>query len=103
MTDTDAWERVGRELAAAAVDETRRELDRALRDLSEALRRGEEITPQHVDAVRDAINHTQHVTEERITPLAGVEAWDRCFDRAPAGAIWKVLGYRPTDGEPIES
>lgn len=55
------------------------------------------------DAVRGAIKRAQYVTEERIAPLAGVEAWDRTLSRVPIGAIWETLGYRPTDGEPIES
>lgn len=103
MTDPDVWEDVARGLATASVDEDRLELQIALHELAEDLSGGKEITPEHVNDVRDALRHAQYVNEEYIAPLAGVEPWERCFGRVPLGAIWKTLGYRPTETEPIEN
>jgi len=92
------WERVGRELLRREVTERRIDLEEAFYDVEDCLRDGEEVTPDHVHALREALNRARERVENELAPVAGVEPWGDPPPRIPMGVLREQTGHPKAEG-----
>lgn len=92
------WETVGRELLTSELTERRFELEEAFHDVEEALRNGDELTHEHVHALRVALNKARERVENQLAPAAGVEPWGSPPPRIPMGVLWELTDHPKAEG-----
>jgi len=96
-TRKEAWATVGPDLLRSDLTECRYEIETALRDIEEELEREaagdpSQLTPEHVQALRRALNELQDRVENQVAPLAGDEPWGDPPPRIPTGVLWELSG-----------
>ncbi|QLC35752.1 hypothetical protein EFA46_015960 (plasmid) [Halarchaeum sp. CBA1220] len=104
-----AWEHVGPQLLAGALSESRFALEDAFRDAETALygaRDGEGeysggLTPEHVQALRRALEEARATVEEEAAPIAGLEPWSEPPAHAPYRAIQEWT-HHPGDAADVD-
>jgi len=92
------WEKIGRELLRSELTDRRFELEDAFYDVEEALENGDELTHEHVYALRVALNKAQERVENELAPAAGVEPWGNPPPRIPMGVLWKLTDHPKAEG-----
>lgn len=100
------WAEVGRELLRGELAEIRFELEGAFREAEEALygeydgegRYSGDLTPEHVYAMRRALNRARERVENEVAPVAGVEPWGDPPPRIPMGVMWELTSHPKAEG-----
>jgi hypothetical protein len=99
------WEAVGRELLCGELSDHRIALEDAFRDAEEGLygtyNGGEysgDLTPEHITAMRRALNEARWFLEEVAAPAAGCESWGDPQPDIPAGVLWDWTDHPRADG-----
>jgi len=87
-TMTASWERVGREVVAGELFESRAEIGDEFHDIETALRNGEEIDADQIRDARMALNRAYRILEHYVatTTTDDVEPWELPPDIPEAGA-----------------
>ncbi|MDQ2072825.1 hypothetical protein RBH20_09790 [Haloarcula sp. H-GB4] len=96
------WEQVGRKLLRDELTNLRLELQESFHDAEMALcGDGEhpgEITPEHVIALRMALNRARERVEKQVAPVAGVEPWSDPLPQIPRGVMWELTDHPNAEG-----
>jgi hypothetical protein len=99
-TKATLWNEVGCELLQAQLAEHRLTLQDAYREAEQTIygeydgtgKHSGEITPEHVHALRQALNEARRELEQFVAPAAGLEPWGEPRPEMP----WSVL-YEMSD------
>lgn len=92
------WESVGRELLMNEMGDCRFDLEDAFHAVEETLRAGDDVTEEHVRALRSALNEAQERVEEQLAPAAGVGSWGDPKPRIPMGVLWEMTSHPKAEG-----
>jgi hypothetical protein len=92
------WKKIGRELLRIELTDHRVELRSAFYDAEEALQNGDELTHEHVHALRLALNDARERVENQLAPAAGGEPWGRPSPRIPSGVLWEWTNHPKAEG-----
>ena len=83
MTDSEdsngdgEWRSVGGPLASMVLTDHQLRIDEAVHELQEVLRSDEELTAEHIDAVRAAQGELQDIIENHLAEVAtGTKPWE---------------------------
>lgn len=99
------YAQIGRELLRGELAEMRFEVEEAFGEAEEALYgeydgEGEysgEITPEHVVALRAALNRARERVENHVAPLAGLDPWGNPPPRIPMDVLWELTDHPQAD------
>lgn len=102
----EMYAQIGRELLHRELAEIRFELEDAFGDAEDALYgefdgEGEysgEITPEHVIALRTALNKARERVENEVAPVAGLDPWGNPPPRIPMGTLWELTNHPQAEG-----
>jgi len=105
------WAEVGSELLRAELADIRFEFEEAFHEAEEALygeydgegRYSGDLSPEHVYAMRRALNRARERVENEVAPVAGVEPWGDPPPRIPMGVLWELTNHpKAEDVDPRE-
>jgi len=95
---TASWERVGREVVAGELSESRAEVEDAFRDIERTLRSGEAVDADQVRDARMELNRAYRVLERYVaTTSDDVEPWELPPD-IPTGRLWDLTDHPKAEG-----
>jgi len=98
FTTTTSWERVGREVVAGELFESRGGVRDEFHDIETALRSGEEIDADQIRDARMALNRAYRILEHYVaTTTDGVEPWELPPD-IPMGRFREPTNHPKADG-----
>lgn len=100
------WEQVGRDLLQREFVDIRHEIEAVFRDAEKAVSGGPhgeggnsgELTPEHITAMRHALNRARERVESVGAPPAGVEPWSDPPPRIPMGVMWELTNHPKAEG-----
>jgi len=97
------WEQLGRELLYGELAEIRYEIEEVFRDAEDAINRGgqddgsDDLTPEHITALRRALNRARDCVENEVAPVAGVDPWSHPLPEIPNGVLWEMSDHPMAD------
>jgi len=91
------WEQVGRDLLLIEFIDIRQEVEAVFRDAEEAICNEGELTPEHITAMRFALNRARERVENVSAPVAGVEPWGHPQPNIPNGVLWEMTDHPRAD------
>mgnify|MGYP006279575373 CR=1 FL=1 len=95
----DVWKEIGRDLLRDELSDCRFALEEACYNAEEALGSGDELTAEHIHALRVALNRARERVERHLAPAAGVEPWGDPAPRIPMGVLWEWSNHPKAGGE----
>ena len=85
MTDSDDWERVGRETLHSALDCLLEDADATVEQVADAVYWDHDVSEDQVEAMRQLVFDFEYVTEAYLARLCeDTEPWDDETERAPS-------------------
>lgn len=85
MTESDDWERVGRETLHHALDCLLEDADATVEPVADAVYWDHDVSEEQVEAMRQLVFDLEYATEAYLARLCeGTESWDDEIERTPS-------------------
>jgi hypothetical protein len=100
LAESLTWEQTGKAAIARELYEAGYDAAAELEDISEALRRGEDVTAEDVRRARLELTRAHRALEEFVAPATeGTRAWGQPLPDIPYGRLEELLGRDEREGE----